>query len=426
MELRRQVEAEVRRKLGRPEKAAAATPAEERPAAQPTTLAEAKPVPRRERLPIEEAPAPPTPHAWDEPAVAVKNPRPSGLAPLAALSPIEGTFAGNQDIAWLLHEIWRQQVTGRVDFASDNRQKSLFVERGGPVDAYSSQVFDRMEEFLYREGKITRAQYQDVRVKALKNPRKIGAYLVSESYMKPEELFASVRGYLMQVVFGLFEWETGTYKYLSERVEEGDRITLDVDPRALIAEGIRRKFLLPRLMGHIGAPSSLLVPKSGFNLEADALGLSAEERQVVRLLDGTRSIEDLVFSTGLSAQHVYQVLATLTTVGHAEVRVRGIEGVGEDGASAGDDIDRRRIVEKVEQVRKLDYFQILGVPQAGTAYEIDRSYDRALADFKPERFSEAVRRDLGEELLEIARVLDDAREVLKNDAVKEAYARHLG
>jgi len=160
--------------------------------------------------------------------------------------------------------------------------------------------------------------------------------------------------------------------------------------------------------------------------DAEALGLSAEERQVVRLLDGTRSIEDLVFSTGLSAERVYQVLATVVTVGAAEVRVRGLEGVNEDGSSASDDIDRRRVAEKLEQVRKLDYFQVLGLPHEATVYEIDRAYDRAMTDFERERFSAAVARDLGEELQEIARVLDDAREVLKNDTLREAYARHLG
>ena len=34
-----------------------------------------------------------------------------------------------------------------------------------------------------------------------------------------------------------------------------------------------------------------------------------------------------------------------------------------------------RIQEKVEHVRKLDYFQILGVPQVATPYEIDRAYE---------------------------------------------------
>ncbi|MFC1610670.1 DUF4388 domain-containing protein, partial [Myxococcota bacterium] len=335
-----------------------------------------------------------------------------------------GHFAGVEDVPALLHTMWIQQVTGRIDFVSDKRRKTIFFEQGGAVDAYSSQVFDRMEEFLYRDGKITRAQYQDVRVKGLRNPRRIGAYLVTEGHLKPHELFEAVRGHLQEVVFGLFEWEEGTYQYLPERTGEDDRVVLDMDPRAIIMEGIRRKYLMPRLMERVGSPSSLLAPKAD-TLDADALALTAEERQIVRLLDGTRSIEDLVFSTGLSAQRVYQVLTALLAVDYAEVRVRGIEGVSEDGTSASDTIDRQRIQEKVEHVRKLDYFQILGVPHVATPYEIDRAYERVMHEFQKSRFSDAVRRELAEELREIECVLDDARQILRNEALRDAYARHL-
>ncbi|MEE8410278.1 MAG: DUF4388 domain-containing protein, partial [Myxococcota bacterium] len=315
--------------------------------------------------------------------------------------------------------------TGRIDFTSDNRQKTIFFERGGPVDAYSSQIFDRMEEYLYREGKITRAQYQDVRVKGLRNPRKIGAYLVTEGFLKPNELFDAVRGHLMAVVFGVFEWEEGSYGFMPERVEEDDRVTLDIDPRALIVEGIRRKYLMTRLMNRLGAPSSLLAPRPEATLDAEALGLTGEEKQVARLLDGTRSIEDLVFSTELPAQRVYQVLTALVTVGYAEVRVRGVEGIAEDGTSASDAIDRQRIREKLEQVRKLDYFQVLGMPHAATPYEIDLAYERVMHEFESNRFSETIRREMQEDLQEIERVIDDARQVLHNESLRDAYARHL-
>ena len=374
-------------------------------------------------LPSDNVNAPPAPQAWDEPTV--EAPRLALHPEIAPFNPTEGVFSLSADISRLLFGIWEQRTTGRIDFASENHKKTVFFERGAPVDAYSSQVFDRMEEYLYRDGKITRAQYQEVRVKGLRNPRRIGAHLVTAGHIKPTELFTVVRGHLREVVVGLFEWEEGTYQYLPERAEEDDRVMLRTDPRALITDGIRRKFLMPRLMDLVGAPSSLLAPKKDATPDTDALELSKEEQQVVRLLDGTRSIEDLVFSTGLSAHRVYHVLAALLAAGYAEIRVRGIEGVGEDGTSASDAIDRQRLKDKAEQVRKLDYFQILGVPQAATPYEIDRAYERIMHEFQKIRFSEAVQRELATELLEISSVLEDARQVLRNEGLRDAYARHL-
>ncbi len=341
------------------------------------------------------------------------------------MQPERGSFDKNYDIATVLHDIWRRQVTGQVELSSHHHQKSLFFERGHPADAFSSQVYDRMEEYLFREGKITRAQYQEVRVKGLRSPRRIASYLVTESYLKPEELFEVVRGQLESVLFSVFEFEEGEFRFVPQRAEEDDRVMLDLHPRALIVEGIRRKYTLPRLIERVGAPSSLLGPKEGTTMDVENLGFSPEERQVVRLVDGTRNIEDIVFSTGLGAQRVYHVLASLLATDTVEVLVRGIEGVNPDGTSAADDIDRTRIREKYEHVKNADYFHILGVSRRATPYEVERAFDRNKREFSHGRFSEAIRNELEEELQEIEQVLVDARDILTDESLRDAYARHL-
>jgi hypothetical protein len=243
--------------------------------------------------------------------------------------------------------------------------------------------------------------------------------------MTPAELCASVRGHLEEVYYGLFEWQAGTYHYTPELPEEDDRVVLDRDPRALLAEGIRRKYVLPYMMEKIGAPSSLLTPVEGVDPDLDALGFSAEAKRLVRLVDGTRNIEDLVFSSGLEALAVYHVLAALVFMGYVKVTIRGIEGVSADGTTSGDAIDRERIQDKLNHVRQLDYFQVLGIPRSATAYEVERAFTRARREFEESRFSEGVCRDLHRELLEIERVIEDAHEVLRDDSLRQSYARHL-
>ncbi len=405
-EIKKQVEDEIRRRMGLPpSEPAAAGGVLARAAAAASGLVQ-RALGRDDAL------------NQGEPA----RPVPAGMTPL---DPAEALFGETRDIAEIMAIAHRQEVTGRVDFISEQRQKSVFFERGVPVDAYSSQVFDRMEEYLLRNGKITRAQYQEVRVKGLKGPRKVGAYLVSSGYLKPHELFEAVRGHLAEVFCGVFEFESGTYRYLPERASEDDRIALDLDVRALILEGVRRKYLVPRLMKRVGGPSTLLGMKAGAVPDFELLRLAEAERAVVRLVDGTRNIEDIVFSSGLEALRVYHVLVGLVLLGYAEVLVRGLEGNAKDGVLTADGIDKNRILDKIEQIRQLDYFQILGVAKSATPYEIDRAYERNLAEFEPNRFSSSLREQMFEELGEITRVLADAREVLRDEQVRDAYARHL-
>ncbi len=359
--------------------------------------------------------------------VASMSATPARVRPhLRAFTPEEGTFNASADMADLLAEAFRQQVTGRIDFTSGTRQKSVVFERGQPVDAYSSQVYDRMEEYLAREGRITKAQYQEVRVKGLRGPRRIGAFLVSEGYLRPDELFTAVRGHLEELVYSLFEWDEATYAYVAEHVDDDNRVTLERDARALVTEGIRRKYLLPRAVQKLGSPSSLLTrtdPEG--RIDADALGLTTEERQIARLVDGSRNVDDIVFSSGLGALRVYHVLSALCATGYAEVAVRGIEGLSLNGATDLDGIDRQRILERVEQVRQADYFQILGISRGATTYEVEAAFDRITRELAPPRLSPAIRGALKNEIDEIERVLEDARDVLRDQRMRESYARNL-
>lgn len=398
------------------------------PPATPTTPT---PEPVRPPRPTRSEPAAPIPlDLDDEITVAEARPARGGrtamvLTPPQPLRPASGALSASYDIAALFADVIGQEVTGRLDLIQGQRQKTVFLQGGIPVDAYSSQIFDRIEEYLLREGKITRPQYQSARIKRLRSARQVGAFLVTESHMKPEELFGAVRGHLEELYFSLFEWEEGTFRYTPEQADESDRVVLDVGPHSLLLEGIRRKYMLPRLIGKVGSLSSLLAPVEAGADVVEALGLSAGEATVVRLLDGTRNIEDLVFSSGLDALRVYHVLFALVSLGAAEIKVRGIEGVHSGNDANVDAIDRERIREKAEQARNLDYFQILGIGRGATPYEIERAWQRHCQDFGKARFSAGVQTELAAELEEIAEVLADARGVLGSDDIRASYARHL-
>jgi hypothetical protein len=284
-----------------------------------------------------------------------------------------------------------------------------------------------MEEYLLRVGRITKAQYNQVRIKQLRGARHIGAFLVAEGFLKSQELFGAVRGSLFEVVYGLFEWDTGTFQFRPETIEDDDRVGLELDVPAIVFEGVRRKHLLPQLLARVGSPSSLLAPRAGARegFDIESLGLTPGERKIVRLLDGSHSIDDLVFSSGLEAQSVYVVLAALLALGYAEVVVRGEEGLNRDGTSAADTIDSNRIRDKLRAVRDLDYFAVLGVSRTATPFEMERAFDRLSQEFAPENFSEQIQRDFHDSLLEIEQVLADAHAVLHNDNLRQSYARNL-
>jgi hypothetical protein len=329
-----------------------------------------------------------------------------------------------EDVAVVLARFVNERITGKVRFMRGEQEKLVGFDDGKPIEIVSSDPADRLEEFLLREHLLTRPQYQKCRLKQLQNSRQMGAYVVAEGFVKAAELFEVVRTHFEDTLHSLFDWESGSYTFVSTTVPIEDRIVLPQAPERIIADGIRRRYQLPRLLKQVGGPSSLLVANISEPMRLDAIGLDPKERPVVRLLDGAHSIEDVVFSLGMSEERVYQTLYVLVAFKLAEVAVRGVVGPNEqDEHSVA--IDRARIREKYEQARKSDYFDFLGLAVTATEYDIGRAIDAVRRVFGKERFTAEVAQELKEELGEIDRVLADAEYVLRDARLRDAYIRHM-
>ena len=233
-----------------------------------------------------------------------------------------------------------------------------------------------------------------------------------------------MRRHLEESVHNLLEWEEGAWLYRPELAGSDERIVLMTGVERLIVDGVRRRYLIARMIKLLGPPSSLLVP-SGVEFKPDQIGIDGKERALFKLLDGTRSIEDLVFSSGLSEERVYQLFTALEALGLLTVAVRGQTAL-EDNSENSDAIDRARIKERFELAKKADYFEFLSIPSSATEFDIERALAGARKLYAVERFAARVSNELTLELQEIERVLADAEYVLRDARLRDAYVQHLG
>jgi preprotein translocase subunit Sec63 len=109
-------------------------------------------------------------------------------------------------------------------------------------------------------------------------------------------------------------------------------------------------------------------------------------------------------------------------VGALSLRFHG--GVEARGAAQG--IDLARVREKLDQVRRADYFAILGLSRHATPYEVREAAARLAAEFDPGRYAAYREPGLREQLDEILGVVAEAREVLSDDELRAEYLAGLG
>jgi hypothetical protein len=315
----------------------------------------------------------------------------------------------------------QSRLGGRLDFQGD-AARTVYFEGGRVVGATSAAPQERIEEVALRLGLLTRDQHRAAASAVASLPtRRAGVLLLERGYLKPNELTSLVRRRTEEVLFGLFADEGARFRWTAEHVPPDERVSLERESLPLAVEGVRRRWLADRTEEVLGGAGTLLAPAQGGPPIAE-LGLSAEERRLVQLADGLRTLDEILASSPVDPLTSRQVLAALTLVGALSIRVLQ---AGRPASAAATAIDLARVRDKLDQVRRADYFTILGVARGATPHDVREAADRLLAEFEPRRYAGHKDADLTSRVEEIRRVLQDAREVLADDDLREAYVEGL-
>ena len=345
--------------------------------------------------------------------------------------PDEGEIArGTSDAPMLLARMFAQGATGRIVFRRGEGEKIVYLDQGRPVFTSSKEPGDRMGELLVREGKITAAQYERCQQQAESSGRRMGEILVDLGYLKRRELLPAVRRHVEDILYSLFGWDRGTYRIHIDSAPSAERIRLSRHPAALILEGIRRKLDRTTLEKLVGPPSTVIeVP------DKDRLGgiinvsdLAAEERAALGAFDAQADLAQVARVAGIDVADLLPLAWGLCVLGLATARRTEPEIAPESTALVGEadlEIDRERVRARWRLVTEADYFALLGVRRNATGFEIRRAYQSARRDFAADCFPNDLRRELAQELDDIAQVLDEAFRVLRDDRLRETYLSNL-
>jgi CheY-like chemotaxis protein len=386
----------------------------------------------RQRREPAEAPAPPAwstpfepPPAYAAPAPATEPHEPEHEpAPTPPATPPAELRGGNlEDLPAprLLALAAQARLGGRLDVTGDGA-RSLWFEDGRLAGAASNVPGERIEEVALRLGLLTREQHRQVAgAAAALASRRAALLLVDRGYLKPAELTALVRRRTEEVAFGLFADGQARFRWVPDQVPPDERVATDRPTLALAVEGVRRRWLAPRADLVLGGPASLLAPAAS-GPPAGELGLTVDERRLLALADGLRTLDEVLALSPLDALSTRQVLAAAVLTGALTVRV---VHAGRTAAQVTAAIDLARVREKLDQVRRADYFTILGIGRVCTPHEVREAADRLTAEFAAERFQGAREEGLAARLEEIRRVVAEAREVLAEDALRAEYLRGL-
>jgi hypothetical protein len=212
--------------------------------------------------------------------------------------------------------------TGVLRCTRGAETRTVFWEQGEIVFARSNSVRDNLGCFLVRRGLISEEQNAESARRITPDTRH-GKVLVRLGFITTEQLWWAVKNQVLEIVYALFQWTGGYFEFVEGQVENREKITLAVPTTKIVMEGIRRLDEWNKFSTRIRDAGMLLEPVPGklpgVGREQDA---SPEERRILTLVNGVRSVGDI---SRLSGQGEFETYAALYEAMQAgEIRERGV------------------------------------------------------------------------------------------------------
>jgi len=142
-------------------------------------------------------------------------------------------------LADILRDLLSSKATGILNLQNNGQEKSIYLQEGNIVFASSNLLEDRLGNILVRAGKLTQEQAEAVLKLKGATQKKFGAIIVELGFMTPKDLFDGLKLQVKEIIFSLFRWEDGLYRFAAGQLPS-QTIPLILDPIQLISEIIFR------------------------------------------------------------------------------------------------------------------------------------------------------------------------------------------
>ena len=193
----------------------------------------------------------------------------------------------------------------------------VYFDRG--LISYASIVNrrDRIGDLLVKNGLVTpQALAEAVAAQDARRGERLGEILVERGEITREVLARYIRLQVEEAVYFLFTWRQGIFTFAADRVPEAGAMLFAINPENVLLEGARRVDEWSLIEKKI--PSLDLV----FGLAATVAELpegeiTREQRRVLPLIDGTRSVREVVDASGLVEFDAVKALFGLVQAGFA-------------------------------------------------------------------------------------------------------------
>lgn len=247
---------------------------------------------------------------------------------------LEGTIKdfGLPDIFQL---IGLQRKTGILELTNEKDKETVTVTfEGGMVvmaDSTARRLEDRLGNVLVKQGKISKPRLEEALATQKQTLQRLGHILASGSAITSKDLREALQVQVSQIVFRVFRWRDGRYQFNPADSVDFDRENFNpMSADFILMEGIRMVDEWPIIEKKIPSFDIVFRPvvessmisveasdpdgpgsgevRRGAPVASGRIKLSPDEDRVFRKVDGVRTVQAIIDSTGAAEFEVCRTL----------------------------------------------------------------------------------------------------------------------
>lgn len=218
----------------------------------------------------------------------------------------------------LLNLINLARKTGTLTIQGDEVARMAFRE-GKLIYAQMGNNSNNLAQMLHSAGKLSEEQSQIIQTRAKGTSNKqLGHLLIQAGYVTNSDIIQSVRQYILDVVYKLFTWGDGLFRFEANELPTPEHITIPIDLESVIMEGSRRLKEWEILQEELPNLDVAL----RFTDQPDArlrnINLTVEEWRVISFINPRNTIGQIARANNLSDFEIRRIVYGMLQAGLVE------------------------------------------------------------------------------------------------------------
>lgn len=227
-------------------------------------------------------------------------------------SPLRGNLS-ETPIAPLLFQIWKKEKSGTLRLKREENEISLYFEKGDLTIERSSFPEKDFLKDLFENNILDLQALEQCEAHSQKHQVSFLRALLELGILGPARLWRLVEDYWRQTTLPLFDWESGEFGFDLVQVSKETQLVQGILTPSFILSGLRRMESDGLIQAHLPQETETLLPLSPYYQEE--LSLEPPEKYVLSLIDGSRSLRQILESSELGRRACARILYAFLTLG---------------------------------------------------------------------------------------------------------------